>query len=236
MHLPKKGFTLIELLVVIAIIGLLIALLLPAIQMARAAARRLQCASQMRQIGIAIHSFAGANRGKFPDVGGHGVDVSEAWIYQLGPYMENVDEIRICPDDPSAEKRREDKATSYVLNSYVTLEGEGWEGSITNLYDLPATSKTIVAFEATDNVHEEHTHSHEWFSIGNRRYNAQKQLVWEAVGGEDHGEVATKRHAGEVANYLYADGHVVAITSDQIFRWTMEPTPEDPFNFAKPQE
>jgi prepilin-type N-terminal cleavage/methylation domain-containing protein len=80
----RFGFTLVELLVVIAIIGVLVALLLPAVQSAREASRRTQCANNLRQIGLGVHGF----NDTYNYLPYTRLDTRETWAVLLLPYIE----------------------------------------------------------------------------------------------------------------------------------------------------
>src|ERR1700675_4218527 len=87
------AFTLVELLVVIAIIGILIALLLPAVQAARELARRAQCANNLKQLALGMQNFEAANRMLPPNIRGAGYAASEmgtSWMTAILPYLEST--------------------------------------------------------------------------------------------------------------------------------------------------
>ncbi len=205
----RNAFTLVELLVVLAIIGLLLALLMPAVQAARMAARRNQCANSMRQIGLAIEQYANSHQGHFPWNAHHEVyvnnqlvsDPTQSWMYSLMPFAENVDSIRLCPDDPLFDQRltASGKQASYVINEYVSTEK--LSGAVLSLFKLKQTSKLITLFECspltgTAAGANDHVHCSTWYSTPNILHGH----VWSTILN-DVDPLAPRRHIGSGNQY-----------------------------------
>jgi prepilin-type N-terminal cleavage/methylation domain-containing protein/prepilin-type processing-associated H-X9-DG protein len=147
--MKRAAFSLVELLICIAIMAVLVALLLPAVQSSRETGRRLRCASNMRQLALAMHKFEGAH-GAFPPLaneegnwqvllmtyveGGHRITVirppGEAnWLNP--PKYPPSPSILHCPSDPSANRTpsgNNDAVTSYLGNAGTGFRWYGYNG------------------------------------------------------------------------------------------------------------
>ncbi|MEN6407130.1 MAG: DUF1559 domain-containing protein, partial [Thermoguttaceae bacterium] len=119
-----RGFTLVELLVVITIIGILIALLLPAVQAAREAARRMQCTNNMKQLGLALHGYLAANGGTYFPPGTSMTHKRPGLFTTLLPYLELqslYDQIdkKMSITDPLTVSAAGDKPRYTVVSTYI---------------------------------------------------------------------------------------------------------------------
>lgn len=215
------AFTLLELLAVCATVAILACLAIPAISSGSMTANRAKCASNMRQIGAALLLYAADNDGALPvtshstgdsrvKINGEWINTIEySWIYLLSGYLDNVDEVRVCPADEKDRKKKilELNATSYLLND-VIFDSEEYR----RLQGLPFPSRTAIMFISNRPVSRtwDHAHCAQWTTWG-----ALNQDL--APDRHRRGTRASDRLKGS-ANYLYADGHVQNIAASEMKR------------------
>lgn len=192
----KNGFTLIELLVTIGVIGVLAALLIPAVAGAREKAETATCSQNLRQIGAAVLTFAGENQGLCPTAGGvvsrgqvDGTTGKPGWTEQLDAYIGEGTKIYRCPG--SARVLPMNTTYGYFLGARAAYLDNGNTFAALNLNKINTRSKYILGGDIAESA----------FSVD----DADKDDYTTAAPFPQDGNI--RFHSGYV-NLLFADGSV----------------------------
>ncbi len=157
MHPNKKpGFTLVEMLVVIAIIGVLIALILPAVQKVREAVQRTECQNNLKQIGLAAHQYHDSHR-SLPAgmVFKNGKMLFSSWLTQLLPYIEQQNLLAVTKDayqqSPSPFKNPPHVGLATVISTFVCpADGRAFQAQIAKKDNFPVAFTCYLGVSGKD--------------------------------------------------------------------------------------
>jgi len=203
----RRGFTLLELLIVIAIIGVLAAILLPALARAREGARRTSCMSNLSQLGLVFHMYAQDHDGELPWSGGK--DNADCLVRLIPEYVREV-HLFVCPSDPNSTFSGEGRRYRYGADD------EDERARITN-----------AELEGTDSCRM----SYDYFGV----YTAEPirlppppcgipkiPVMWDITGTD----ASCFNHIPGGGNVLWLDGSV------DFMRWPDWPAPNLPYRPA----
>jgi prepilin-type N-terminal cleavage/methylation domain-containing protein/prepilin-type processing-associated H-X9-DG protein len=226
------GFTLIELLVVIAIISILAAILFPVFASAREKARQTACASNEKQLGLALMQYVQDYDETLP-IGNALNSFGQGWAGEVYPYMKAT-KVLACPDDPTVTTDSNHAVISYATNMNFVAASGTWPPTPSNLAKFTAPSLTVAYFEVqgwqTFITYGNETDSPagsglcgngDWPSsladtIGvNCNGGGSWYYLLGATATSPAPEIMSNRHSGG-SNIIYADGHVKWIRPTQV--------------------